>query len=95
MVFDPCMLVPLVGVTVLECSFRGLDAEERATFRITPAGIGPEAVRDFEKAQEGEAFGIGAATLLPWNLFFGGSMRVVRSTKSRINSTSVRNWSSI
>jgi Zn-dependent peptidase ImmA (M78 family) len=26
--------------------------------------------RDFDKAQETEAFGVGAAVLLPWTLFF-------------------------
>jgi hypothetical protein len=28
-------------------------------------------IRDFEKHQEEEAYGIGAAVLLPWSLFFG------------------------
>ena len=28
-------------------------------------------VRDYEKTQEEEPFGIGAAVLLPWSLFFG------------------------
>jgi hypothetical protein len=33
--------------------------------------IGDGRIRDFEKAQEEEAYGIGAAVLLPWRLFFG------------------------
>lgn len=120
--FDPWKLAPLVGLTVLECSFQGLDANERSYLsnhasgdwsggvfaqslpdgsRVcmlnpthprrrnkitlmeeishcflghTPTKLvanGNGRVRDFEKAQEEEAYGIGAAVLLPWNLFFG------------------------
>jgi hypothetical protein len=119
--FDPWKLAPKVGLTVLECSFQGLDPEEQS-YLLSHAngdwsgGVFAETlpdgsrvcmlnpthpqrrnkitlmeeichcflghtptklvakdqgrVRDYEKAQEEEAFGIGAAVLLPWRLFF-------------------------
>jgi hypothetical protein len=120
-VFDPWRLAPAVGLTVIECSFQGLDPEEQSYLSnhasgdwsggvfaqslpdgsrvcmLNPAhpqrrnkitlmeeichcflGHTPTRlvakdqgrVRDYEKAQEEEAFGIGAAVLLPWSLFF-------------------------
>lgn len=120
--FDPWKLAPAVGLTVIECSFQGLDPEEQSYLSNHASGdwsggvfaetlpdgsrvcmlnpVHPQRrnkitlmeeishcflghtptklvakdrgrVRDYEKAQEEEAFGIGAAVLLPWSLFFG------------------------
>ena len=120
--FDPFELAPRVGLTVQECKFTGLTAEETAHLRNSGAlrwsggvfpvplpdgsklcmlnplqsprrcritlmeeishcylGHEPTAlvinsqgllIRDFKKKQEEEAYGVGAAVLLPWMFFF-------------------------